>query len=399
MKKAVHILFFIGTYLFLLSNWGCNKPEEVKIYVPPTYLSCYSFEENLILKNNSNAPIDYKIDCWIKVKHNLTIEPGTVIQFEFGAGLKITNGTILCNGTSENRIILKSARNLPGEWIGIVIDRNNNNPNSIHFTDIIDAGGTPEYSEDELGSIVLLDSSTLSLHNCTIKNGMQTGVNMSYEEIKLSNSHNTISNCLQPIRILFSEITQLSNSNTFNNNHFNYIEVGANFVAGKKVAMLNHGIPYYFSNYNYNFYTNDVIYKIKNSGGLVISPGVTIYFARDVLLFASGTILANGTSSNPIKFLGFEPQKGYWLGISMSSARESFLNNVTIKDAGYSSILTSWYKTACAIYLSHGAELKLTNSSISGVNGNCAILRGTSYGSDNFTESNNNYNGLDLCKF
>ncbi|HBZ00871.1 MAG TPA: hypothetical protein DEO84_06060 [candidate division Zixibacteria bacterium] len=70
---------------------------------------------------------------------------------------------------------------------------------------------------------------------------------------------------------------------------------------------------------------------------LTIQPGTKIYAYKDATLYIQGTLNANGTASDSVKFicLGGNPQPGDWYGIYVDTAATCSLSYCTVRYANY----------------------------------------------------------------
>ena len=135
----------------------------------------------------------------------------------------------------------------------------------------------------------------------------------------------------------------------------------------------------------------DVPYRIYDpilpTAALTINPGVTMEFTTDAGIFLSSSfknaaIIANGTATDPIKFVGYIGQvKGVWAGLSTQNGNPITKFNYCIVD-GAGSTTDPFFcipKTSkAAIYL--GRELDCTPVSGKGTITNCTISNSGGYG-------------------
>jgi parallel beta-helix repeat protein len=113
---------------------------------------------------------------------------------------------------------------------------------------------------------------------------------------------------------------------------------------------------------------------------LTIRPGSRVLFADGTELNVAGTLLAVGTSGNPIRFMSADPvpEKGRWKGISLAGTGEgSVLTACVVTHAEGVRILAGGHEFAgCAldngvtgIFVASGAFAKITGSTISDMTG------------------------------
>lgn len=98
-------------------------------------------------------------------------------------------------------------------------------------------------------------------------------------------------------------------------------------------------------------------------GELIIEAGTTIIAGIDsVIRINGGSLIAVGTSSNPIVFEGEVNSKGFWKGIALTKTRPSRLEHVVIKDAGQ--VAESRFEPHAALDI-FGSTLSLVNVEVS----------------------------------
>src|SRR5690554_2452957 len=95
--------------------------EEEEDELPPIELACNFFNQDRVLTNDPQRPVDYLISCWANVQGSLKIEPGVVIAFEEDAGLYVNLNDKLfeIKGTSSNPVILTGSSKQKGFWRGL----------------------------------------------------------------------------------------------------------------------------------------------------------------------------------------------------------------------------------------------------------------------------------------
>lgn len=131
----------------------------------------------------------------VKAGCTLTIEPGTRIYANKGAGLLI-DGSLHVNGTAKERVIFAGYRqelfyeNIPGQWSGIRFFTNSKN-NILQYADIRNAevgiwAGNPDRNPATYD---------IKLAHCTIRNMYTTGILSYTSDIQVINT--LITNCGQ----------------------------------------------------------------------------------------------------------------------------------------------------------------------------------------------------------
>lgn len=109
---------------------------------------------------------------------------------------------------------------------------------------------------------------------------------------------------------------------------------------------------------------------VSVDGVMTIEPGVTIEFRANTALEIQndGAIIAVGTASEPISFIGENSSRGFWrgLGVRSSDARNE-LSHVIITDAGSDILNETWSDVRAAVSVlttTEDARLSIQNTEI-----------------------------------
>jgi len=392
MRKLIFNSTIVGLALVSLTMYSCKKDETPDDNgggnEPAITLSCGDFGEDVILKNNTNAPVDYIIDCKVSINNKLTIEPGTVIEFTPDAGLWVKSaGQISAIGSTNSRIVMRGTNGVAGDWLGVMI-QSSNNANIIEFTDIKDAGGDSFSSNGDLGSLIMRTDAKLTLNNSIIENGAAAAISCPYGNATIINANNTFTKCKTSARILWALVGQLSTTNSYTGNTQDIIEIKPSSI-DVETTLENMGATYVFD--------QSRKYRVLDVAGLTIKPGVTMKFKQGAILSIESYISAKGTADEPIKFIGNSAVAGYWVGITVSNSNPlNVLDYCEIRHTGSENVHDN-KKAAISMWYNH--NFTVTNTIFSDCGGTCAVNRGTGVGSSVFIENGNTYNGLSLCEF
>jgi hypothetical protein len=140
-----------------------------------------------------------------------------------------------------------------------------------------------------------------------------------------------------------------------------------------------------------------VRFNVDDNAGLIIKPGVVMYFDQGAHFLIESYISAVGTATEPIQFLGKSAVSGYWEGISIhSNSPLNTIEHASIMHAGSNEVYDN---TIATISMWYDHYLNLSSTTFSDCGGTCAVNRGSSIGTNTFTEMDNTYNGLTLCEF
>ena len=259
----------------------------------------------------------------------LTIMPNVIIKFLSYKGLTV-NGTLKVRGTSEKNVYLTSIKDdtiggdtnndlnatkpLPGDWDRIYLT-SKSEFNLIEYT-IIRYGGK-YYSSGNKNRLsqLCIETSSLTLTNCSINNSIAGGIDI-------------------------SDVNPSIFNNTFMNNSINGIIVSKN-IQNKKIVWDILDAPYVFSN----------SITISEGSNLIIKPGVMIKLSKNQNLTVHGSLKAEGTEANQIYITSLkddnvggdtnndlyvsEAKKGDWDRIYITSnSYDNLIKNTIIRYGG-----------------------------------------------------------------
>jgi hypothetical protein len=286
---------------------------------------------------NSQEGVDYIVSCPISVNALLTIEPGTEIEFQSGAGIIIeTAGSLKAVGTTTAKITLRGATDVQGAWKGLYI-RSNNVTNEINHC-IIKGGGQGSFDGNStlVANIRVNLSAKLKLLNSEVsksgKHGLYTDGLDSDERspITLFSGNTFSSNADYPISTLAATANVLDGvSSTYTANGRQFIELRGGRMFGNHTWQKT-SIPYLITGYTIAGYYTD-------QGNLTVNAGVNITFAADQGLgvgeYSSGYVKMIGTASERITLTGESAAPGAWKGICFQSKNTS--NQLSYVDISY----------------------------------------------------------------
>jgi len=297
---------------------------------------------NITEDRTLTSEISYLVTDEIDIEAELTIEPGTTIEFESGTGFEVTEqaGAINSQGTEEDPILFTGTNEQSGWWNGIYFEDSSNQNNILdHVT--IKYGGGEEYFRSGSGNVIIgrdNRDAAVEITNSTLQQSGNYGLWL-HEEAEIRNfENNTITeNDEAPVNIASGDVHVLGSSSSYAGNSEEYI-----YVRG----------GYDIDNEDVTWQALDVIYRLSSSGveisngnTLTIEPGVTIEFESDgrIHLDEQGGLSANGTEAEPILFTATNEQTGWWEGIYIeeSSNANNQLNWVTVEYGGGEEYLRS----------------------------------------------------------
>jgi len=265
----------------------------------------------------------------------LTIEPGTVIFFDSGAGLRIDSAMKAVSSSPSTPIIFTSTQKTAGHWDGINIYGATDNRNEM-------ANVVIEYAN--IGLEVDGADSHVNIKNSTIQHSKTYGFSFDGGTV-VDGFENVTSTDNKVAGFVYANVLSgLDEVSDFTGNTNDYIEVhGASITTDQTWRDLT--VP--------AFLTTDI--RVYDGALLTINPGASFLCDANFGLRIDSAIKAVGTSSvtgsdptgstissttvsstaKPITFTGAQETAGYWDGINIYGANDTRteLANVVIKYA------------------------------------------------------------------
>lgn len=316
--------------------------------------------------------IDYIVNCTIEIKSSgsLTISPGVTVQFTNGeAGILASEGYLNAVGTADKPIVFQGKNGIKGEWKGIYIFSNNSS-NILNNVTIKDAGSEAwDYDLMPAGLTLANYDGTAraSLLNSKLQNNSGYGMYLrDFNENIFEFSNNTIdNNSSYPIRLFFDQLGKLDvNTDYGKTNGNNFIDLNGSQSINTALTIKKLNVPYFVNDY-FNYF------DFKQT--VTINAGVTMVMEADYLIEVSGTMIVQGTSTNPVTFKGLnENTKGTWRGIVLRNNNNNSFTN-TIFDGGGSSTISYAAKANLCIGETLGSIGKATLT-------NCTFKNSDGYG-------------------
>lgn len=326
----IKILAFCSLVVFATSC-SSDDPVEPPVNIDPIQLDCDYFNQDRILVDNPDAPVDYIVSCVSQVRGSLLIEPGVVIAFTPDSGLAFqeTVSSLQAIGTANKPIVFTGTQPSPGSWRGIFME--SGNPTNImeHVT-VTYGGGQAFNSNGDRGNIIVYADGALTLKNCTISNSQTSGLNAIYRNTSLTLQNNSFTGNANPLLINTVYATQTSATDDYSGNAldrvllYNYSVEFENVSIWKKI-----NVPYRV--------LNTGISAVNARGELTIEPGVTIEMSpgTEINIRDTGGLKMVGNAANPITIKGVSNTPGSWVGIKIDGTNP--MNEIafaTISNAG-----------------------------------------------------------------
>jgi hypothetical protein len=367
---------------------GTTQAYKVTVTVAPAITKVIDCKNVPATLEDLGDGVDYTVGCTIQVSNynTLTIKPGVTIQFDGpNAGISVSGGTyggggLKMEGTAGKPIILEGKTATPGSWFGVAVNAVNAN-NVWQYVTVRDAGaGT-------YAAGVLLDNANtgtmqVSIQNCSFinnkgygiwdyENGYSYGISIfsAFANNKFTN------NTLSALKIKVGEMGSLDAGSTYSENGQKFIEVTGKNTLKNNITVKKINVPYVIEQ------------VIELNQKMTIDPGVTMQFTTDAGFYISyldnsGTIIANGTTADPIKFTGYEKNiKGYWFGIELDNADTQILFNNCLIDGGGSKPSGSGCASSVKTALNFGGRCGYNTINYGvGTVTNCTITNSGGYG-------------------
>ncbi len=324
-------LLVLCSLALIAASCSSDDPVEPPVNVDPIQLDCDYFNQDRILVDNPDAPVDYIVSCVSQVRGSLLIEPGVVIAFTPDSGLAFqeTVSSLQAIGTANKPIVFTGTQPSPGSWRGIFME--SGNPTNImeHVT-VTYGGGQAFNSNGDRGNIIVYADGALTLKNCTISNSQTSGLNAIYRNTSLALQNNSFIGNANPLLINTVYATQTSATDNYSGNDldrvllYNYSAEFENSSVWKKI-----NVPYRV--------LNTGISGVNARGELTIEPGVTIEMSpgTEINIRDTGGLKMVGNAANPITIKGVSNTPGSWVGIKIDGTNP--MNEIafaTISNAG-----------------------------------------------------------------
>jgi hypothetical protein len=302
----------------------------------------------------------------------LSIEPGVTVQFEQGAGDKLSVlGTLDAIGTDTQPITMTAVVTTPGSWRGISVDGSIDNPAVIIMDNV-----TLEYGGDSgsYGAQVYADHSNVTITHSLIRYGPGYGLYASHNTNFDVSKTNFVSNAHDAIFLNTPSVDLLMTDLSASGNGADSVRVSGTTTWPGQRHWTNPGIPYLVDG------------QMSNTIGdsLTIDPGSVLQFTAGGYLNIGGELKAQGTADALIIMTGQVQSNGSWRGIYVSGGIQKAvaeLDYVTVEYGGsdvnganielQNGLLTAHYSTVRfsakdGIRLDSNAGGSITNSQIYG---------------------------------
>ncbi len=377
----------LGLLFAVLGLGSCGNPPQDSCLVITIDDANY-FDADRVLINQCTG-VDYIIkgNNFLNVRGALTIEAGVTVEFENNGGLNIQSaGSIRALGTSGEPIVLRGSEGATGDWRGLIVF-SGNSTNTLQYTTISGGGSDAFNSNDDKGNLILYAGSKMAVDHCTFEKGASYGVNANYRDVDLlSFTNNTIQNNQAAMLACPEFAHSIESSNRFPNNINNYVLLNIGGIDNVDRTWQALDVPYRQRALSGVFFDLGVV----NGGTLTLEPGVVMEFEANtgIDVKSGSALIARGTATQPIQFIGATAVAGFWDGIYFNNTQNP-LNELTHVDISYA----GGDSDIGAISMWASSNLTLSEVRLRNISGGCAIYdsRGLSGGlpsNPNYSASN-----------
>ncbi len=280
------------------------------------------------------SDVTYIVTDEIDIEATLTIEPGTIVEFENGTGFEIREaGALNAEGTAEDSILFTATDEQPGWWNGIFV-RDSENLNNVFDYVTVEYGGGEEYTGSGSGNVVvartLSGDASISITNSTLRHSGSDGLWLrSNAELPEFINNSFTDNSESPVNIGSHQVHILDTGSSFTGNGNDYIHIRGDYdIEDENITWNNLDVPYHITSGRIEVF--DITMTIEPGTTLEFDNGTGLEFRSDAGL------IADGSESEPILFTGSDEQPGWWDGIFLRSTTNlnNVLNHVTVEYAG-----------------------------------------------------------------
>lgn len=361
-----HFIVVLALTVMSCSKDDSEDPTSPVGTNPPTELACdYFLEESRTLVNDPEAPVDYVINCIARIKNDVIIEPGVVINFDTGAGLKIEeDGSMVAVGTTDKPILFTGVDKAPGAWAGVAFLSPNVN-NKMEYVTIEYGGGEKIHANVRPANITVSYDTRLEINNCTFRSSEEYGM-FAYsntQELHVNNSVFT-KNAIPVFSDMTPQLlTVLNASNDYSGNDDDRVYLRAHStIITTDATWQKINVPYVLSG---NLGTAEDLTT------LTVEPGVHVFvaFGTEIESGDQTSFQFVGTQQDPIIFEGADPTPGSWDGFRLHNAVNSKMEHMIIAHAGGTN---QTFAHESAIGIKYGTTVELNNIHFRDIYG-CAL--------------------------
>lgn len=285
----------------------------------------------------------------------LTIEAGTQIEFESGAGLRVhdNSSALIAEGTADEPIRMYGSQQVAGHWTGL--NFNSNNPENLLEHVVIEHAGGDNFFRAGTSNVSTREGGEVTIQHSLIRESGAVGLHVdSNGDLSGFQSNTFEDNESEPVVIPTRLMGTLDGESSYSGNGADYIAVYSQDVeSDMNVVALD--VPYRL----------DGEPDIEGETGVTIEEGVTMEFRSDAGLRVhdnNAYLAIEGSEDNPVTITGTLENPGHWMGINFNSTHpNNEINHAVIEHGGSDNFYRS--RTA-TVSTRESAQLSITNTQI-----------------------------------
>ena len=273
---------------------------------------------------------DYVVTANIDVTANLVVEPGVIVEFRSGAGMRIRQeGSIKAAGNVQDSVIFRGSVRVPGHWRGLRID-SNNPENELSFMAIQHGGsdgigGTSSERNRKANLLLMSDGVRLKGHNLLLADGSEYGLYIhSISNVTIDLSENTYTRNAGPAYVDAHMFHLLDEDSDYTGNDQDFIASSTDRTLSSSSVWPRLNVPFELPG-------------IIVDSDLEIQAGARFHVrnGKGIYVRSEGSFNAVGEDADPIVFRGRFDVRGHWNGIRIISNNPSNrLEYVEIRHGG-----------------------------------------------------------------
>lgn len=288
----------------------------------------------------------------------LVVEPGTTLYFDVDAGLSIEgNATLIATGEPDDPVSFRGEHSELGYWRGLRIA--SAGPHLIEEATVADAGSSrwdTARPHTRGGLVVDGDAPDVDIAETSFENHEFAAISTHAPEAELSIASSHFSKSDYALRIEAAHIGGLADDLVFDDNRNDVVAIHTDEPVVESAVWPALEIPYRFDE------------PVRVQRTVEVKPGTTLAFSRHAGLdFDGGTLIAEGTSDELIRFVGTTDSRGYWRGLRMrNTAPEVYnrLQHVEVLHAGSERWMSRWSNSQGGVLVHDGGRLDINRSLI-----------------------------------
>ncbi|MFO8151620.1 MAG: hypothetical protein R6T93_15170, partial [Trueperaceae bacterium] len=280
--------------------------------------------------------VPYRVTDRTTVNAPLTVAAGTIIEFDQGVSLFVSNsGSFNLSGTAADPIELRGVEAIRGHWQGVRI-MTDSPQNVFDHVVLRDAGESPwSGSALDVAALFMLEG-RVAITNSTFTNNAGNGIKAFANATLAAFSDNLFYANDVPMWLHPDRVGEIDDTSAFSqgdvDNDGQYVKVtfGNNDAVTTAQTWPALEVPYRVTD------------RTNIDAPLTIAAGARLEFEQDVELIVddAGTLTLAGTESNRVVLAGVEDLNGYWLGVLiLTESTSNVFSYATISNGGAPSSL------------------------------------------------------------